>query len=206
MTRFIAKVTVLAFAGLAGAAALSVTAFGSAGHKSETPSEPSGPLQAGEDCTNHGEACAQGTRCRVAQSGSKRFLCLPVANLGDACGPGTGGCQDPAFCDDSLHCALGHAALGSACARHVECKAPLVCPWAKRVCSEPAKIGQSCHTNPGGRSECQAGAGCNGIRCVAQKTDGTACLSDEECKAGNCQKGACGQAALPTLADRSVGD
>jgi len=206
MTRFIAKITVLAFAGLAGAAALSVTAFGSASRKADSAPEPSRQLQSGDDCTNRSEACAQGTRCRAAQPGTRRFLCLPIAKLGDVCGPGTGGCQDPAFCDDSLRCVLGQAALGSACARHVECKAPLICPWAKHVCSEPARIGQSCHTNPGGRSECQAGTGCNGTRCVAQKPDGASCLADEECTAGLCQKSGCGHAVPPTFADRSAGD
>lgn len=193
MTRFIAKATILALAGLASAAALSLTAFGSASRKVDA-SVPGRELRAGEDCTNHGEACAQGTRCRVAQPGHGHFVCLPVGKLGEACGPGTGGCQDPAFCDDSQHCALGQAALGHVCARHAECKAPLVCPWARHVCSEPAKVGQSCHTNPDGRSECQAGFGCNGTRCAVQKPDGQPCTTDEECKTGSCQRGGCGLA------------
>jgi hypothetical protein len=97
-----------------------------------------------------------------------------MAKLGESCGPATGGCEDPAFCDDSSHCAFGQAGLGQTCGSHAECKAPFTCPWAKHVCSTPAKIGQSCHTNPGGRSECEAGSGCNGIRCVAQASTGLA--------------------------------
>jgi hypothetical protein len=125
-----------------------------------------------------------------------------MAKVGEPCGPATGGCDDPAFCDDSLHCALGQAALGKACESHAECKAPLVCPWAKHVCSAPAKIGQSCNTNLGGRSECEPGSGCNGMRCVAQKADGQSCVADEECKAGVCQGNGCGRGAEPSFAER----
>lgn len=204
MTRFLAKLTVIALAGVAIAAALSLTAFGSAGRKADArPGQPR-ELHAGDDCTGNGEGCTQGTRCMPTQPGSGRLICLPMGKLGEACGPATAGCEDPAFCDDSLHCALGDAGLGHVCGRHAECKAPLICPWGKHVCSTPAKIGQSCHTNPGGRSECEPGSGCNGTRCVAQKPDGHSCLADEECKAGICEKGGCGHGVSPSFADRGT--
>ena len=197
MTRLLAKSIVLALAGLLVAAVLSLTAFGSAGKNVGTqPSPPrTKPVDAGGDCTGSSDVCVRGARCTASLPDGKKFVCLPVAKLGEACGPATGGCEDPAFCDDTLHCVLGRAGLGRTCALHAECKAPLVCPWARRVCSTPAKIGQSCHTNPGGRSECEAGSGCNGTRCVTQKADGQSCFADEECKAGFCQRGGCGRGA-----------
>lgn len=201
MTRLLAKIAVLALAGLGLAAALSLTAFGSAGWRAD-PQHGQAALQSSDDCASDGDACAPGSRCRPAQAGLRRLVCLPIAKVGEDCGPATGGCEDPAFCDDSLHCALGEAALGHVCARHAECKAPLVCPWAKHVCSTPARIGQSCHTNPGGRSECGPGSGCNGTRCVTPKPDGQSCMADEECKAGVCQKGGCGKGTAPSFAAR----
>jgi hypothetical protein len=191
MTRLLAKTTGLALAGLAMAAAASLTAFGSAGRSTELVAV----AQTGDNGGGRGDV-------RVSGSGALRGNDRRVVKVGEDCGPATGRCQDPAFCDDSRHCAVGDAGLGKACARHAECKAPLVCPWARHVCSEPAKIGQSCHTNPGGRSECESGAGCNGTRCVAQKPDGESCLADEECKSGACQGSACAKTAGPGLADR----
>lgn len=180
MTKLLAKTTGLALAGLAMAAAASLTAFGSAARPTELGQVASAPA------SDSGRAEIRAPR--------------RVAKVGEDCGPAVARCQDPAFCDDTRHCAVGDAGLGKACARHAECKAPLVCPWAKHVCSAPAKIGQSCHTNPGGRSECEGGAGCNGTRCVAQKTDGESCLADEECKSGACQGNACAKTTSP--ADR----
>jgi hypothetical protein len=182
MTRLLAKTTGLALAGLAMAAAASLTAFGSAGRSTELGQTAA--AQTGDN--GRGEA---------------RPL-RRVAKVGEDCGPAIARCQDPAFCDDSRHCAVGDAGLGKACARHAECRSPLVCPWAKHVCSTPAKIGQSCHTNPGGRSECEAGAGCNGTNCVAHKPDGASCLADEECKSGACQGSACAKTTGPGLGDR----
>jgi hypothetical protein len=201
MTKLVANTTVITSAVAAVAAALSLTALGSAGRTSDVPPARS-DLHAGEDCTNRGDACADGTRCRPAVGTARHFLCLPVAKVGEACGPASAVCEEPAFCDHSQHCALGQAGLGQVCERHAECKAPLICPWAKHVCSSPGKTGQSCHTNPGGRSECEAGLGCDGIRCVARKPDGQACLADEECKTGACLQGGCARAALPSLAKR----
>lgn len=108
---------------------------------------------------------------------------------GRACAPGA--LASPAYCDGSLRCVLAEAGLGQACASHTDCQAPLVCPWATHVCSTPAKVGQPCHSNPGGRSECASGAGCNGIRCVVRKPEGQACMTDEECRSGDCQGGRC---------------
>jgi hypothetical protein len=202
MTRLLAKSVVLALAGVPVAALLSLTAFGSAGRSLEAQSTPprTSPSDGGKECSGSSDVCEQGTRCRPAQPGSKKLLCLPVAKLGESCGPATAGCEDPTFCDESLRCVLGQAERGQACAAHAECKAPLVCPWGKHVCSIPAKIGQSCHTNPGGRSECEPGAGCNGTRCVAQKADGQDCTTDEECRAGLCEKTGCARG--PSLAKR----
>jgi hypothetical protein len=185
MTRLLAKTTGLALAGLAMAAAASLTAFGSAGRSTEL-----------------GQAADIGrAEPRAPGNGTLRGNERRMAKVGEDCGPATGRCQDPAFCDESRHCAVGDAGLGKACARHAECKTPLVCPWAKHVCSAPAKLGQSCHTNPGGRSECEGGAGCNGMKCVAQKPEGASCLADEECKSGVCQGSACASTG-PSLADR----
>jgi len=185
MTRFLAKTTAVTLGGLAIAAALSLTAFGSAGRRADEQPEPSG------------------RDARKAHASP-----LHAAKVGEACGPATGGCDDPAFCDESLHCVIGDAGLGQVCGRHAECRAPFICPWGRHVCSTPAKIGQSCHTNPGGRSECEAGSGCNGTRCVAQESDGHSCLADEECKAGICTKGGCGHGVQPSFAARgtSTGD
>jgi hypothetical protein len=204
MTRLLAKTTVIALGGLAIAAALSLTAFGSAGRNSDAqPGQRQvRELHAGDDCTSNGDACTPGTRCSPTQPGSSRLVCLPIARLGEGCGPATGGCADPAFCDDSLHCVIGNAGLGHVCGHHAECKSPLICPWSKHVCSTPAKIGQSCHTNPDGRSECEPGSGCNGTRCVAQKPDGHSCFADEECRAGICEKTGCGHILPPSFADR----
>lgn len=173
------------------AAALSLTAFGSAGKATDLArtKEPRVSLT----CGGSGEGCLASGAAR----GERR-----VVKVGEACGPGAGRCQDPAFCDESLHCAVGEAERGQVCARHAECKAPFVCPWARHVCSSPGKIGQSCHTNPGGRSECETGAGCNGTKCVAQKADGQSCLADEECLSGDCQGGRCDKGAEAGLAER----
>ncbi len=189
MTRLLAKTTGLALAGLALAAAASLTAFGSAHRSSERG--PSTPLAQAADTGSPAPGASGASR------GGGR-----VAQVGEDCGVTNGRCQDPAFCDDSRHCALGEAGLGKVCSNHAECKAPLVCPWNKHVCSPPAKIGQSCHTNPGGRSECEAGAGCNGTKCVAQKPAGASCLSDEECKSGACQGGTCSKDTGTSPANR----
>ena len=120
-------------------------------------------------------------------------VCLPVAKVGEACGASTGGCEDPAYCDSTEHCVVGNAGLGQACSQHAECKAPNICPFGKFVCSAPARIGESCSTNSDGRSECVAGAGCNGTKCVAQKADGQDCAFDEECSSGVCGINGCGR-------------
>jgi hypothetical protein len=193
MTRLLAKTTGLALAGLAMAAAASLTAFGSAGRSTELGQTAA--AQTGDNGAGRGDI-------RLSGGGAFRGNDRRIAKVGEDCGPATGRCEDPAFCDDSRHCAVGDAGLGKACARHAECQTPLVCPWATHVCSAPAKIGQSCHTNPGGRSECAAGAGCNGTKCVAHKPDGASCLADEECKSGACQGSACAKTAGPGLADR----
>ena len=195
MTRLLAKTTGLALAGLAMAAAASLTAFGSAGRSTELGQTTA--AQVADNGPGRGDTRASG-------AGTFRNSERRVAKVGEDCGAATGRCQDPAFCDDTRHCAVGDAGFGKVCSHHAECKAPFVCPWAKHVCSTPAKIGQSCHTNSGGRSECQAGAGCNGTRCVAQRSDGESCLADEECKSEACQGGACGKSAGTGLADSPV--
>jgi hypothetical protein len=152
-------------------------------------------LDVGQDCssaTNVSAVCRPGTRCTAVGPRSAKAVCLPTAKAGEACGPGTGGCQDPAFCDSNQVCVLGHAELGQTCGQHAECKAPYVCPGGKHVCSRPAKVGGACETNSDGRSECAAGAGCNGSRCVAKKADGVACTFDEECLTGLCGTSGCG--------------
>jgi hypothetical protein len=201
MSKLAANTTIIAVAGATVVVALSLSALGSAGAKSDMPG-PSDP-RAVEDCT-----CAPGMPCKPVESDRRHFRCLPLAKVGESCGPASAVCDEPAFCDDTGHCALGQAGLGQACAGNAECKTPLVCPWAKHLCSAPGKMGQSCHTNPGGRSECAAGLGCDGIRCVTKKLDGQACVADEECKAGACQPSGCGQAGLPSFATRasSFGD
>lgn len=153
-------------------------------------------LEAGEDCSTTGNfspVCRPGTRCVATASDARKQVCAPIAGVGEACGAGTGGCQDPAYCDGTTHCALGQAELGQSCGQHAECKSPYVCPFGKHVCSRPAKIGEACDTNPGGRSECEAGAGCNGNKCVAQKSDGQDCAFDEECTSGLCGPNGCGR-------------
>lgn len=195
MTRLLAKTTGLALAGLAMAAAASLTAFGSAGRSMEVG--PNTVIQTADNGAGRGDSRAPG-------SGAGRGNDRRVAKVGEDCGAAVGRCQDPAFCDDSRHCAVGDAGLGKVCSHHAECQAPLVCPWAKHVCSAPAKVGQACHTNPGGRSECEAGAGCNGMRCVARKLDGASCLADEECKSGACQAAICAKGTGSGLADGSA--
>jgi hypothetical protein len=153
-------------------------------------------LEAGEDCTTTGNfspTCRPGTRCTATDLSLSKAVCLPVAKAGEPCGPTTSGCEDPTFCDSTQHCVVGTADLGQSCAQHAECKAPYVCPWGKHVCSTPAKIGDTCDTNPGGRSECAAGAGCDGSKCVAQKSDGQDCMFDEECTSGLCGPNGCGR-------------
>ena len=153
-------------------------------------------LEAGEDCSTTGNfspVCRPGTRCTATDLSLSTIVCLPVAKTGESCGSTTGGCEDPAFCDSTEHCVLGTADLGQSCWQHAECKAPYVCPFGKYVCSTPAKIGETCSTNPGGRSECLAGAGCDGNKCVAQKADGQDCAFDEECSSGVCDTNGCGR-------------
>ncbi len=203
MTRPLAKHAFVACGGVLVAAALSLTAHGSAGRSRADLPPRTDFSSAGGDCSPGNDLCVGGTRCRPAHDGGRRFVCLPVAKLGESCGSATAGCEDPAFCDESLRCVIGQTDLGQACASHAECKSPMVCPWAKHVCSAPATIGQSCHTNPGGRSECRPGAGCNGTRCVAKKSDGQTCSTDEECKAGLCQKDGCGRGPGASLAERA---
>ncbi len=152
-------------------------------------------LDVGQDCSNAisvSSVCRPGTRCTPTEPGSAKAICLLAAKAGEACGPGTGGCEDPAFCGSNHVCAVGQAELGQTCGQHAECKAPYVCPGSKHVCSHPAKIGEACETNSEGRSECVAGAGCNGNRCVAKKADGAGCTFDEECLTGLCGTSGCG--------------
>ena len=153
-------------------------------------------LEAGEDCSTTGSfspVCRPGTRCTATDLSFSNIVCLPIAKAGEDCGPTTGGCVDPAYCDGTQHCVVGQAELGQACSQHAECQAPNVCPSSKHVCSAPAKIGDACDTNTGGRSECVAGAGCNGSKCVAQKSDGQDCVFDEECASGLCGTNGCGR-------------
>jgi hypothetical protein len=152
-------------------------------------------LDVGQDCSTAisvSSVCRPGTRCTPTGPGSAKAICLPAAKAGEPCGPGTGSCEDPAFCDSNHLCVIGQAELGQTCGQHTECKAPYVCPGRKHVCSRPAKIGETCETNSDGRSECVAGAGCNGNRCVAKKTDGAGCTFDEECLTGLCGTSGCG--------------
>jgi hypothetical protein len=151
-------------------------------------------LQLGEDCSTTGKfspRCEPATRC--APSGTTGPVCLPVAKVGESCDSTTAGCQDPAYCDSSQHCVVGQGELGQACAQDAECKSPYICPWGKNVCTVPARVGSPCHTNAHGRSECAAGAGCDGSRCITQKADGQACLFDEECLTGLCGINGCGR-------------
>jgi hypothetical protein len=153
-------------------------------------------LEAGEDCSTTGNfspVCRPGTRCTATDLSLTNIVCLPVAKAGEACGADTGGCADPAYCDSTQHCVVGQADLGRSCSQHAECKAPNICPFGKQVCSAPAKIGETCDTNPGGRSECVAGAGCDGSKCVAQKADGQDCTFDEECTSMLCGTNGCGR-------------
>jgi len=153
-------------------------------------------LETGEDCATTGNfspVCRPGTRCTATDLSLANIVCLPVAKTGEACGSDTGGCEDPAYCDGTQHCVVGQADLGQSCWQHAECKAPGVCPFAKHVCSAPAKIGGACDTNPDGRSECVVGAGCDGNKCVAQKADGQDCVFDEECTSRLCGTNGCGR-------------
>ena len=153
-------------------------------------------VEAGGDCSTTGNfspVCRPGTRCTATDLSLTTIVCLPVAKAGEACGSNTGGCEDPAYCDGTQHCVVGQSDLGQSCLQHAECKAPYVCPFGKQVCSAPAKIGETCDTNPNGRSECVAGAGCNGSKCVAQKADGQDCVFDEECSSGLCGPNGCGR-------------
>lgn len=153
-------------------------------------------LEAGQDCSTSGNfspVCRPGTRCTATDVTLSTVVCLPVAKAGEACGNATGGCQDPAYCDSTQHCVVGQVELGQACSQHAECKSPNICPFGRFVCSAPAKLGESCSTNPSGRSECAAGAGCNGNTCVAQKADGQDCAFDEECTSGQCGINGCGR-------------
>ena len=153
-------------------------------------------LEAGGDCSTTGNfspVCRPGTRCTAADLSLTTLVCLPIAKAGESCSSGTGGCEDPAYCDSTQHCVVGQLDLGQSCSQHAECKTPYVCPFGMQVCSVPAKIGETCHTNPGGRSECVVGAGCNGNKCVAQKADGQDCFSDEECSSGLCGTNGCGR-------------
>lgn len=152
-------------------------------------------LEVGQDCSisTASSVCRPGTRCTPVGPHSEKAVCLAVAKAGEGCGPGIGGCADPAFCDGNHLCVVGGAELGHTCDQHAECRAPLVCPGRKHVCSPPAKVGDACAVNPDGRSECVAGAGCNGSRCVAKKTDGVACAFDEECLTGLCGTAGCGR-------------
>jgi hypothetical protein len=153
-------------------------------------------LEAGEDCSTTGNfspVCRPGTRCTAIDLTLSTLVCLPVAKVGETCGSTTGGCEDPAYCDNTEHCVVGQFDLGQSCWQHAECKAPYVCPFGRHVCSTPAKIGESCNANPGGRSECATGAGCNGSKCVAQKADGQDCAFDEECSSGLCGTNGCGR-------------
>jgi hypothetical protein len=157
-------------------------------------------LKAGDDCTTTGRfspMCEPGTRCTPTDLQMSKVICLPIAKEGEECGTTTGGCQDPAFCDETHHCRVGQAGLGEACAEHAQCKAPYICPWGRRLCTAPAKIGEACDINSDGRSECEAGAGCNGSKCVAKKADGQDCMFDEECKTGLCGVNGCGRGAGP---------
>jgi hypothetical protein len=152
-------------------------------------------LDVGQDCSTSisvSSVCRPGTRCTATGPHSAKAVCIPAAKAGEACGPGTGGCEDPAFCDSNHVCVLGQAELGQTCGQHAECKAPYVCPGRKHVCSRPAKVGEACETNSDGRSECVADAGCNGNRCVAKKIDGAGCTFDEECLTGLCGTSGCG--------------
>jgi hypothetical protein len=158
-------------------------------------------LKAGDDCTTTGNfspACESGTRCTPMETNLSKQVCLPIAKVGEECGPTTGGCQDPAFCDDTQHCRVGQADLGETCTEHAQCKAPYICPWGRRLCAAPAKIGEACDTNSGGRSGCVAGAGCDGSKCVAQKSDGQDCVFDEECQTGLCGVNGCGRGPGPS--------
>jgi hypothetical protein len=165
-------------------------------------------LQAGDDCTTLGNlspVCETGTRCTPVEGALSHSVCLRVAKVGEDCGPSTGGCQDPAFCDSTQHCSVGQANLGETCTEHAQCKAPFICPWGRRLCTAPAKIGEACDTNSNGRSYCEAGAGCNGSKCVAKKPDGAACMFDEECRTGLCGVNGCGRGAGPRDAIPSCG-
>jgi len=158
-------------------------------------------LKAGDDCTTTGSfspVCEPGTRCTPVDTSLSRLVCLPIAKVGEECGSTTGGCQDPAFCDSTGHCNVGQAELGETCTEHAQCKAPYICPWGRRLCTAPAKIGEACDTNSDGRSECEAGAGCDGSKCVAKKPDGQDCVFDEECQTGLCGVNGCGRGAGPS--------
>jgi hypothetical protein len=153
-------------------------------------------LEAGEDCSTSGNfspVCRPGTRCTATDLTLSNLICLLVAKEGEFCGKGTGGCEDPSYCDSTDHCVVGQMDLGQSCSQHTECKSPYVCPWGKHVCSAPAKIGEACDTNSNGRSECVDGAGCDGSKCVAKKTDGQDCMFDEECTSGLCGTNGCGR-------------
>jgi hypothetical protein len=165
-------------------------------------------LEAGEDCSTKGNfspTCRPGTRCTATDLSLTTLVCLPVAKAGEPCGMGTGGCEDPAYCDGTNHCVVGQSGLGQSCSQHAECTSPYVCPWGKHVCTAPAKIGEPCNTNADGRSECEAGAGCDGGKCVAKKGDGQDCMFDEECSSGLCGTNGCGRGQGPSDVVTSCG-
>jgi hypothetical protein len=165
-----------------------------------------GSIPLGGECVSYDECQAvagKSVQCRCTDQ-SKKPLCVADLKAGDDCtttgnfSPSTGGCQDPAFCDSTQHCRVGQADLGETCSEHAQCKAPYICPWGRRLCTAPAKIGEACDTNSAGRSECEAGAGCDGNKCVAKKPDGQDCMFDEECQTALCGVNGCGRGAGPS--------
>ncbi len=149
-------------------------------------------------CTSD-SACAAGYFC--AASGT----CQPQVIKGGACNPASdckaGGCQECAtghcvdgVCCDSACGACGACSTAKGAATNGTCTnspagsagqpscTPLLCGGASPLC--PTSCGQD--------SDCIAGDWCDGSgHCVAQLSNGGACLRGSQCQSGFCADGFC---------------
>lgn len=145
-------------------------------------------LPAGSPCDG-ADSCAYGLICGAAgcTDAPDRGQACPdqvCAGIGDRCDEGT---------------CVGLSARGGPCSGgfvgFLDCQRPLVCNDSTLVCEDPPTVGQTCNFS------CAPGAFCNEAgSCEAQRANGAACMSNNECASRYCDD----FAASPVCADEPV--